>query len=1002
MATPLNPSFVKAILGPTNTGKTHYAVERMLGRSSGCIGLPLRLLAREVYDKICKVKNLAQVALITGEEKIQPRNAQYYVCTVEAMPLEKRFAFVAIDEIQLMSNFDRGHIFTDRLLHARGTEETLFLGAETARSVISDLLPDCRFETRERFSTLSYAGPTKVTRLPKRSVIIAFSAAEVYALAELIKRQRGGAAVVMGALSPRTRNAQAELFQSGEVDFLIATDAVGMGLNLDTDHVAFASIRKYDGRRRRMLNPMELGQIAGRAGRFRNDGTFGTTGDCPPLDAETIERIETHQFEPIPRVEWRNSDLDFSSLAALDDSLHRATPHRRLRRVMGVTDELALERLSAITEVAASVSPARIDAKHAVKRLWDICQIPDFRNATIDAHVKLLQDIYRLLISHGGKLPDDFMEKHVTRLDDTSGSVDILSTRLAQIRTWTYCANKTSWMYQPGYWIDRTREVEDRLSDALHEGLIARFVDRRTSALLKGIGTGTAMETSVKDNGEVWVDGHLIGRLEGLTFIPDESGSDVEAKALLATAAQAIGPEIDRRLTSLSGGTHAIFTLSSTGEVLWGGKPIGLIASSGSVFNPDAELIGGQLGNPTLQAMATGRMRDFLKAEATTKLAPLEGLKTLSNSETALPEAKGFAYTLLEGFGSLDRAKHGKVVKELSQDVRKQLREVGVFFGQYHVFMRDMLKPKPATLLALLVAYGAGGNKKPFIPFAGVTSIANEGDLASSNYSEDALALMGFKAAGPRIIRFDILDRLSGLIRQAQNEGGARRFQVMQEMLALLGSNYEDVRGVLTSLGYKSEIMTPKAPAEALPEELSAPAPAKAAPTTPEAPKPEAVNAAPTEPTPDVTVTVEPPAETPTAETPIADPVLTATPPPTLKPAPKPARKVPKPLQIYVPREDDAEGKTVELENNEFWFMPFRQKTKPNRQDNNRSENTRGDNKGYKGKPKRGGQNSGSGKSGGGYKKAERPDARPAKAKEYIKPEDSPFAALLALKNKKD
>jgi len=634
--------------------------------------------------------------------------------------------------------------------------------------------------------------------------------------------------------------------------------------------------------------------------------------------------------------------------------------------VMGVTDELALERLASIPEVAASVSPSRIDAKHAVKRLWDVCQIPDFRNVTIDAHVRLLQDIYRLLVNHGGKLPDDFMEKHVIRLDDTSGSVDILSQRLAQIRTWTYCANKTSWMYQPGYWIDRTREVEDRLSDALHEGLIARFVDRRTSALLKGIGTGTTMETSVKDNGEVWVDGHLIGRLEGLTFIPDESGSDVEAKALLATAAKAIGPEIDRRLTSLSGGTHAIFTLSHTGQILWGGKPIGRIAPSGTVFNPDAELIGGQLGNPNLQAMATSRMRDFLKAEVTAKLAPLEALKALSNSETALPEAKGFAFTLLEGFGSLDRMKHGKVVKELSQDMRKQLREVGVFFGQYHVFMREMLKPKPATLLSLLVAYGAGGDKKPFIPFAGVTSIANEGDLASTNYSEEALALMGFKAAGPRTIRFDILDRLSGLIRQAQNEGGARKFQVMQEMLALLGSNYEDVRGVLTALGYKSETVEPKPAEEKAIAETAAPA----------------VETAPAAP-------AETKSETPTAET-------DAPTPPAATPKPKSAPKL---LQVYIPREENAEGKTVELENNEFWTMPFRQNTKPRRNNSNGSNNRDGNktqNPGYKGKRK------GGPKTGSGYKKAERPDARPAKAKEHIKPEDSPVAALLALKNKKD
>ena len=955
---------IRAILGPTNTGKTHYAVERMLGRSSGCIGLPLRLLAREVYDKICRLKNPAQVALITGEEKIIPKTAQYYVCTVEAMPLEKRFAFVAIDEIQLMANFERGHLFTDRLLKARGTEETLFLGAETARSIIHALLPDCRFETRERLSTLSHLGAVKITRLPKRSVIIAFSAAEVYALAELMRRQRGGAAVVMGALSPRTRNAQAELFQSGEVDYLIATDAVGMGLNLDTDHVAFASTRKYDGRKRRRLTPMELGQIAGRAGRFRNDGSFGTTGDCLPLDEETVARIEAHEFEPLPRIEWRNSALDFASIEALDASLHVPTPHRRLRRAQGIIDELALERLAAIPEVVASVAPSRIDAKQAVKRLWDVCQIPDFRNVTIDAHVRLLQDIYRLLIRHGGKIPDDFMEKHVQRLDDTSGSVDILSQRLAQIRTWTYCANKTSWMFQPGFWIDRTREVEDRLSDALHEGLIERFVDRRTSALLKGIGIGKPMETSVKDNGEVWVDGHLIGTLQGLTFAPDESGSDVEAKALLATAAQAIGPEIDRRLTSLSGGTHAIFTLSETGEILWGGKAVGRIANSGSVFNPDAELIGGQLGNANLQTMAAGRMRDFLRAEVAAKLAPLDALKTLSTAETSLPEAKGFAFSLLEGFGHIDRSLQGKLVKDLSQDARKQLREVGVTFGQYDVYMREMLKPKPATLLSLLIAYGAGGNKTPFIPFAGMTSIPNVGELQSSNYSREAIARMGFRACGPRIIRFDILNRLSGLVRQAQNENGSRRFQIMQEMLALLGSSYEDVRGVLTSLGYKSEVVTPAVQDTA--------APAKAQTDSP-APAPET-----------------PPAEN---DAPAAQPDAAAEVAADSEAAPQPAKhKGVKPLNLYVPREEGEDGKNIELENNEFWFMPFRQAGKKGNA--KRGQEHRGANKGYQGKTK--------GKNSAPRGKFQRPDTRPPKAKEPIKPEDSPFAALLALKNKKD
>ena len=492
----LNDPIVKAILGPTNTGKTHYAVERMLAHSSGVIGLPLRLLAREIYDRVVAQIGAAQVALITGEQKIIPPKARFYICTVEAMPIKKRFAFLAVDEVQLMGNHERGHIFTDRVLFARGMEETLFLGAETARDVLATLVPRIRFDYRERFSELHYDGPTKLTRLPKRSVIVAFSSAEVYAIAEMIRRFRGGAAVVMGGLSPRTRNAQAEMFQSGEVDFLVATDAVGMGLNLDTDHVAFAGLTKYDGRRRRYLTPMEAGQIAGRAGRFRNDGTFGTTGDCPPMEDELVKRIEAHDFEPLHYVEWRNSDLDFSSIDYLMESLHAPRPTSRLRRIKGADDEAALERLKAIDEVHDA-----LNTQAQVKMLWDVCQVPDFRNLTIDTHVKLLQDIWRTLIKGGGKLSDDFMGTKIDRCDETFGGVDALSSRLAFIRTWTYCASKVNWMKSPDQWINHAREVEDRLSDALHEALTARFVDRRTRKLLKGIGADLDMSVTIKDTG---------------------------------------------------------------------------------------------------------------------------------------------------------------------------------------------------------------------------------------------------------------------------------------------------------------------------------------------------------------------------------------------------------------------------------------------------------------------------------------------------------------------
>lgn len=972
---------LKAVLGPTNTGKTHYAVERMLGRSSGVIGLPLRLLAREVYDRIVARIGAGQVALITGEEKIAPKTARYFVCTVEAMPVDRRFAFLAVDEVQLMANHERGHIFTDRVLKARGYEETLFLGAETARDVLRTLVPGIEFDRRERFSELSFAGATKLNRLPKRSVVVAFSAKEVYALAEAIRRFRGGAAVVMGGLSPRTRNAQAELFQSGEVDFLVATDAVGMGLNLDTDHVAFASLSKYDGRRRRYLTPMEAGQIAGRAGRFRNNGTFGTTADCAEMDDELVTRIVQHDFEPLHYVEWRNSDLDFSSLNALVESLHAPRPAKRLRRIKGAEDEQSLERMMAIPEVANGIKvPAQ------VRQLWDVCQVPDFRNLTIDAHVRLLQDIYRTLVSGGGKLSDEFMGRKISRQDDITGDVDTLSGRLARIRTWTYCAARSRWMHDPDRWAQEARRVEDRLSDALHEGLIARFVDRRTSKLLKGIGSGALMDASIKDNGDVFVDGHLIGHLIGLKFTKDANASDLEAKALEGAAAKAVAPEVDRRLTSLSSGQSAIFTLSDAGEILWGGHAVGKIAKSGTVFTPDVELIGGELGNPTLRQLAEDRMREYVRAEVATHLAPLKALKDLQDRPEILPGSKGFAYVLLENHGSLERRHHAKLIRDLGKDERRDLRSVGVTFGQYNVFMTELIKPKPARLLSLLLAHGAGGDGKPFIPFAGVTSIANEGELSTDHYSEGSLALAGYKAVGPRIVRFDILNRLASQIREAQGQfekvakDKPKRptFQIMAEMLAILGATYEETQGVLRALGFES--FTSDEPLE----EVSEPAPEAPAETNmPADPSKDSAPALSSDEAEDAKA-----AEAPTAE----NEASTDTAP---DPSAKPADAVPSrprkrrestPLNVYQPRETLEDGTTRDVPNLEYWTLPTRQNRRPNQGNRGAQRGQKNPNKNRKKGPQKDGQKNRAYSSG--------------KPKKSV--ENSPFAALAALKTTDD
>ncbi|MEM8920649.1 MAG: helicase-related protein, partial [Pseudomonadota bacterium] len=473
---------LRAVLGPTNTGKTHLAVERMLAHESGMIGLPLRLLAREIYDRIVAAKGVGAAALVTGEERIIPPNARYYACTVEAMPTSTEIAFLAVDEVQLAADPDRGHIFTDRILHARGRQETMLLGAETMRPALSALELDIDPEPRERFSQLTYAGHLKITKLPKRSAVVAFSSEEVYAIAELLRRQRGGAAIVMGALSPRTRNAQVDLYQSGEVDYLVATDAIGMGLNMDVGHVAFASLRKFDGRRRRPLRADEAAQIAGRAGRFRDDGTFGETSDCQPFEEEMVKRIEDHRFDSVEKLSWRNSDLDFSSLNALLGSLRRPSKSPILRRASDALDEATLDALAKDPEVGV-----RATNRTHVQRLWTLCTLPDFRKSGPDGHIRLVKSFAEKLIDPEARLKDDWLYGQISKLDNTEGDIDTLQNRLAQIRTWTYAANRDDWMENAQTWRGRTREVEDRLSDALHERLMQRFVDRRTSALLKSL-----------------------------------------------------------------------------------------------------------------------------------------------------------------------------------------------------------------------------------------------------------------------------------------------------------------------------------------------------------------------------------------------------------------------------------------------------------------------------------------------------------------------------------
>jgi ATP-dependent RNA helicase SUPV3L1/SUV3 len=803
-------SSIKIVLGSTNTGKTHYAVERMIARSSGVIGLPLRLLAREVYDKIVTLKGEASCALLTGEEKIIPPHARYFVCTVEAMPMDDiragKFACVVVDEVQLVEHPERGHIFTDRVLRARGVEETLLLGAPSIRSLFEKLLPDAHFTLRERFSTLSYAGHHKLTRLPKRSVVVAFSAPEVYALAELMRRAFGGCAIVMGGLSPRTRNAQAELYQSGEVDYLVATDAIGMGLNLDADHVAFASLRKFDGQRTRMLRPDEMGQIAGRAGRFRNDGTFGTTAGCSPMDEEDVARIENHHFSPTRHAKWRNHVLDFANLDALMDSLSKRSSQKRLVRIAPVTDELALERLVKTHEIADT-----IHHEHDVRRLWQICQIPDFQSLGPEAHARQLEEIWRQLIQYQGILPAAYLEKNISRLDHIEGNIDIIASRLAHIRTWSYIAHKQDWLNRQENWVKRSRAVEDRLSDALHIKLVERFVDRRTRALLSGIGDKNFMDVNITQTGEVVAGGHTLGHLHGLLFVADQTQDGAEKKALQAAAALALAPEIDRRLTQIIGSDHSAICLSDEGKLVWNEQEVAKLSAGAELLKPQLDLIGGELGSPVLCDQAMERLRDYLNTEIAQKFEPLFGLKELAEDPRSFQGARAIAHTIYENHGMLVRLEHLQLVKDTDKIARGYIRNRSGRFGYHYVFLRDLLKPASARLMSLLFAYAGdkdgGGECPPFLPPNGLSSLPDD-----STYTEACLNVAGYTRRGSRIIRFDTLDTLHKFIVQAQQDQDGKEFRIARQMLASLGCSHEDMRQVLTALGYKNrtEEMSPE------------------------------------------------------------------------------------------------------------------------------------------------------------------------------------------------
>lgn len=820
---------VTAVLGPTNTGKTHLAIERMLAHSSGIIGLPLRLLAREVYNKIVARVGPDAVALITGEEKIKPPKPRFWVSTVEAMPRDLDVSFLAVDEIQIANDLERGHVFTDRILNRRGRDETLLLGAATMRPIIERLLPGASIVTRPRLSQLEFAGDRKLTRQPRRTAIVAFSADEVYAIAELIKRQHGGAAVVLGSLSPRTRNAQVEMFQSGEVDYLVATDAVGMGLNLDVDHVAFASDRKYDGYQFRRLNPSEFAQIAGRAGRATRNGTFGTTGRCGPFEPELVNALQNHTFDSVKVLQWRNSQLDFSSTAALQVSLSLTPKHDALTRAPIAEDLRVLDH--------AARDPDIRDMAHgssAVERLWDACQIPDYRRIAPAAHAELVTVLYGFLMQRG-RIPDSWFAAQIAQADRIDGDIDTLSGRIAQIRTWTFVANRPDWLADPEHWQGISRELENKLSDALHERLTERFVDRRTSVLMRRLRENTMLNTEIGKTGEVIVEGHVIGRLDGFTFAPDAAEAGSDAKALQATALKALGSEIDARAEKLSNAPDDQFVLASDGTMRWTGDAVARLTASDEVLQPRLRVIADDRLSGAPREAVQARLDLWLKTHIEKLLGPLFDLR---KAEDVTGIARGIAFQLIESLGVLERQKISAEMKDLDQPSRALLRKYGVRFGAYHIYFPALLKPAARSLASLLWA-----QKQDSVD---MSALSNAQHLAGSGrtsfpvdkqLNRDAYRTLGYRQCGERAVRVDILERLADLIRPALawREGAAgekpagafdgRGFVVTQAMTSLTGSAGEDFASILRALGYRMEQRAPlPAPVAVAATEEAAPA----------------------------------------------------------------------------------------------------------------------------------------------------------------------------------
>ena len=780
-----------AVLGPTNTGKTHFAIERMLQFGSGIIGFPLRLLAREVYEKCIQKVGIEKVALITGEEKIIPPYADYFLCTVESMPLDINAEFIAIDEIQMCADPERGHIFTDRLLNMRGDKLTMFLGSNIMQNIIQKFVPEVEFIFKDRFSKLSYSGHKKISRLPGRTAIIAFSVDEVYALAEFVRRQRGGAAIVMGSLSPKTRNAQVELYQSGDVDFLVATDAIGMGINMDIDHISFNNLNKFDGRRNRHLRLTEIGQIAGRAGRYMNDGTFGITGKCDELSPEQIDKLENHKFDSVINIYWRNSNLDFTNIENLLNSLDQKPYDHSLLRNKDLLDENVLKTL------IVKNNQITTDYKNNnLSTLWECCQIPDFTKSSYNEHIDIVKKVFEFLISDRGKIPNEWMRAQLSGLDNESGNIDTLANRISHVRTWAYVSYKKNWVENSDYWISKTKDIEDKLSAKLHEELSKSFIDRRISILSKHLKQDAKLETKISEKDEVIIDKQFIGTIKGLKLNLDFSSTALQTdiKSIKKAARQGVVEELKKRINNIiqEDIKNAALELKEDFKIFWKDNPIATIIPGKDYLNPKIKLLIDDSLDVDQQSELKNYLEKWIDKEKNLHLNDL--IKTSKvNLENSY--ARALCFRLFENHGVLKRLDAEDLLKNLDKDQRANIKKIGIKIGRYHVYQPLMIKPKAVNLK--IIFWNCFNNKiqREKCPTFGLNFLKN-----FETKNKEFLLICGFESFENYIVRVDILEKLFIKILNSTNNN---QFSISSEMLNLLGCGKEDFEKLLKLMNYK-------------------------------------------------------------------------------------------------------------------------------------------------------------------------------------------------------